>query len=57
MFVFTELFVPDRLKVASRDLTNIPLLSALAETKVPIVISTGMAGKAELDDALNIITK
>ena len=50
-------FVPDRLKVASRDLTNIPLLSALAETKVPIVISTGMAGKAELDDALNIITK
>lgn len=52
-----KLFSPDRLKVASRDLTNIPLLEALAETKVPIIISTGMAGKPELDGALNAITK
>jgi sialic acid synthase len=50
-------FTPDRLKVASRDLTNLPLLSALAETKIPIILSTGMSGKQELDDALNIITK
>lgn len=49
-------FSPDKLKVASRDLTNLPLLSALAETKIPIIISTGMAGKKELDDALNVIT-
>jgi sialic acid synthase len=50
-------FVPDRLKVASRDLTNLPLLNALAETKVPIIVSTGMAGKKELDDALDVISK
>lgn len=50
-------FVPDRLKVASRDLTNLPLLEALAETKVPIIVSTGMAGKKELDDALEVISK
>lgn len=50
-------FTPDKLKVASRDLTNLPLLAALAETKIPIVISTGMAGKKELDDAINVITK
>jgi len=50
-------FEPDRLKVASRDLTNIPLLKALGETKVPIILSTGMGGKMELDNALNAITK
>ncbi len=50
-------FTPDYLKVASRDLTNLPLIEALAETKIPIIISTGMAGKEELDLALEIITK
>ena len=50
-------FTPDRLKVASRDLTNLPLLEAMAETKIPIILSTGMTGKKELDDALAIITK
>ena len=50
-------FKPDRLKVASRDLTNLPLLEALAETKIPVILSTGMAGKAEVDNALNAITK
>jgi sialic acid synthase len=50
-------FSPDKLKVASRDLTNLPLLEALAETKIPMIVSTGMAGKKELDDAINVITK
>lgn len=50
-------FTPDKLKVASRDLTNLPLLNALAETKIPIILSTGMAGEAELEAALNTITK
>lgn len=50
-------FAPDYLKVASRDITNIPLLEALAETKIPMIISTGMAGKKELDEALDTITK
>ena len=52
-----KLFVPDYLKVASRDLTNIPLLEAMAETRIPIILSTGMAGKKELDEALDVITK
>lgn len=50
-------FTPDKLKVASRDLTNLPLLEALAETEIPMIISIGMAGKKELDQALGVITK
>lgn len=50
-----KLFIPDKLKVASRDLTNLPLLVALAETKIPIILSTGMAGKKELDDAISAV--
>lgn len=50
-----KLFRPDYLKVASRDLTNLPLLESLAETRVPMIVSTGMAGKAELDSALDTI--
>lgn len=50
-------FSPDKLKVASRDLTNLPLLAALAETRLPIILSTGMAGVKELDDALEVITR
>lgn len=52
-----KLFTPDKLKVASRDLTNLPLLEAMAETKIPMVISTGMGGEKEIDDALQVITK
>lgn len=52
-----RLFIPDRLKVASRDLTNLPLLEAMAETKIPIIFSTGMTGQKELDDALEVVTK
>lgn len=52
-----KLFLPDYLKVASRDLTNLPLLEVMAETKIPIILSTGMAGKKELDNALDVITR
>ncbi|MBD5288689.1 shikimate dehydrogenase [bacterium] len=52
-----KLFTPDRLKVASRDLTNLPLLEAMAETRIPIILSTGMAGRKELDEALEVITR
>lgn len=50
-------FEPDYIKVASRDLTNLPLLSALAETKIPMILSTGMAGKKQLDEAIETIIK
>jgi len=52
-----KLFQPDRLKVASRDLTNIPLLEAMAETRIPMIVSTGMGGEKELDGALKAITR
>jgi len=52
-----RLFTPEYLKVASRDLTNLPLLSAMAETQIPIILSTGMAGKEELDQAIDTIGK
>ncbi|MFM1853058.1 MAG: hypothetical protein RL164_376 [Bacteroidota bacterium] len=52
-----KLFTPDKLKVASRDLTNLPLLSAMAEPKIPIILSTGMGGAKEIDNALEVITK
>ncbi len=52
-----KLFTPDKLKVASRDLTNLPLLNAMAETKIPIILSTGMGGVKEIDNALEVITK
>ena len=52
-----KLFTPDYLKVASRDLTNLPLLEVMAETKIPMILSTGMGGKKELDDALAVITR
>ncbi len=52
-----KLFTPDKLKVASRDLTNLPLIEMMAETKLPIILSLGMAGNKELDEALKIITK
>lgn len=52
-----KLFNPDKLKVASRDLTNLPLLQALAETGIPIILSTGMASEKELSEALEVINK
>lgn len=52
-----KFFEPDFLKVASRDLTNIPLLETISETKIPIILSTGMASKKELDEALDVIVK
>lgn len=50
-------FLPDYIKVASRDLTNLPLLEALAETKIPIIVSTGMSGKEQLEEAIELISK
>jgi len=45
----------DKIKVASRDLTNIPLLNSLSKRPEPIIISTGMADGKDLDNALKIL--
>ena len=39
-------------KVASRDITNIPLLLELGKIGKPVIISTGMAGIDDIDLAL-----
>lgn len=52
-----KLFSPDKLKVASRDITNLPLLEALAETRIPLILSTGMSDRKELDEALEVVSK
>lgn len=50
-------FQPDYIKVASRDLANLPLLEALSETGIPMILSTGMSGKKELGDAIDVISQ
>ena len=42
-------------KVPSGEITNLPYLIALAETGKPMIISTGMCGMDEIDEALSLI--
>jgi len=44
----------DKIKVASRDLTNIPLIEAISKRPEDIIISTGMADKSDLEAAMQI---
>ncbi len=43
-------------KVASRDLTNDPLLHELARTGKPLILSTGMDGPREIAHAVELVT-
>ena len=44
-------------KVPSGEISNIPLLERLAETKKTIILSSGMSSWTELDRAVNIFEK
>jgi sialic acid synthase SpsE len=44
-------------KVASRDMTNWPLLAALGRLGRPIVLSTGMGAEQEVDQALELLSR
>ncbi|MFC1595721.1 N-acetylneuraminate synthase [Candidatus Margulisiibacteriota bacterium] len=46
----------DVVKIASGDLTNIPLLKHMAASKLPIILSTGMATLGEIEEAITAIT-
>ena len=44
-------------KIASRDLTNLPLIEYIAKLNKPMILSTGMATYEDIDEAVNIISK
>jgi len=45
----------DVVKIASGDLTNLPLIRHMAKSKLPIILSTGMASLGETEEAVNAI--
>jgi N-acetylneuraminate synthase len=45
----------EAIKISSGDLTNGPLLLAAARTRIPLILSTGMATEAEISDALGLV--
>jgi N,N'-diacetyllegionaminate synthase len=47
----------DMVKVASGNLTNLPLLKHMAASHLPMFVSTGMATLGEIEEALEAITK
>jgi sialic acid synthase len=51
--MITNLFKPDFMKVASRDIDNWPLLEEIAGTGLPVIISTGMATLQDIKDAIS----
>lgn len=54
--ILEKLQVP-AFKVASADLTNLPLLEALAKTKKPLLLSTGMSTEEEIRYVHNFLEK
>lgn len=44
-------------KVASADLTNLPLLDSLAATKKPLILSTGMSTTKEIEFTVDFLNK
>lgn len=44
-------------KVASADLTNIPLIKKIVSTKKPIILSTGMSTEEEINLTINFLNK
>jgi len=45
----------DAVKVASGDITNLPLLRHMARANLPMILSTGMATLGEIEEAINVI--
>jgi len=56
-FDFLQKLGIDVIKVASGNLTNIPLLRHMAASGLPVILSTGMATLGEIEEAVEAITK
>ncbi len=53
-------FFKDRVKyfkISSSDITNLPLIKKIAETRKPVILSTGASTKTEIKNAYNILNK
>ena len=53
---FIMKFNPDAFKIASFDAVNLPLIKYVASKKKPIILSTGMCGISEIEDAIEVIS-
>lgn len=47
----------DYMKVPSGEITNLPYLRKIAETGIPVIMSTGMCTLGMIEDALNVLYK
>lgn len=47
----------EAIKVASGDLTNLPFLKKIAATRLPVIISSGMASYGEIEEACHFLVK
>ena len=45
------------IKISSYEISDIPFVTSVAETKIPVIMSTGAATLAEVDSAINVISK
>lgn len=45
----------DYMKIPSGEITNLPYLRAIAATKIPVIMSTGMSTVDEVKDAVNVL--
>jgi pseudaminic acid synthase len=54
---FLEEFDPPAYKIASFEMSDLGLVSCVAELKKPLIISTGMASIKEIDDVVNTVRR
>ncbi|MBD5163303.1 MAG: N-acetylneuraminate synthase [Bacteroidales bacterium] len=47
----------DYMKIPSGEITNLPYLRAIAQSGLPVIMSTGMCRLGEIEDALNVLCK
>ena len=45
----------DMFKIPSGELTNFPYLRAIAKTRIPVILSTGMANLDEIEKSINVL--